>query len=110
MDWDINEPAVKFRISEKYKERANQKCFGYFNFMEFILNKTENTYYDKKLAFFNYKLLLLNNQCRNNTKYIEKAINISYLYLENKYILEEDKNEIRKFINEKKQKVVNESY
>ena len=110
MDWDINEPAVKFRTSVKYKERANQKCFGYFNFMEFILNKTENTYYDKKLAFFNYKLLLLNNQCRNNTKYIEKAINISYLYLENKYILEEDKNEIRKFINEKKQKVVNESY
>ena len=104
MDWDINEPAVKFRTSEKYKERENQKCFGYFNFMEFILNKTENTYYDKKLAFFNYKLLLLNNQCRNNTKYIEKAINISYLYLENKYILEEDKNEIRKFIKEKKTK------
>ena len=47
MDCDINEPAVKFKTSEKYKVRANEKCFGYFNFMEFILNKTENAYYEK---------------------------------------------------------------
>ena len=104
MDWDTKIPAVQFRISEKYKERENLKCFGYFNFMEFILNKTENNYYNKKLAFFNYELLLLKNPCRNNTKYREKVINNSYLYLKNNYILEEDKKEIRKFISDKNKK------
>ena len=70
------------------------------NFIEFILKKTENSFYDKKVAFFNFELLLLNNTCRKNIKNREKAINISNLYLENKYIEEKDKKEIKIFLNE----------
>ena len=101
LDLNLTDPKIQFRTKEKYKERENLKCLAYLNFIEFILNKTENTFYDKKVAFFNFKLLLLNNPCRKNAQNREKAINISHLYLQNKYIDEKDKREIKAFINEK---------
>ena len=93
---------VKFRTKEKFKDRENLRCLAYFNFIQFILEKTDNTFYDKKVAFFNYKSLLLNSKCRNNTNNREKAINISYLFLNNKYIDEKDKKQIKNFLNETK--------
>ncbi len=100
LDLNLTDPKIEFRTKEKYKQRENLKCHAYLNFIEFILKKTENSFYDKKVAFFNFELLLLNNTCRKNIKNREKAINISNLYLENKYIEEKDKKEIKIFLNE----------
>ena len=100
LDLNATNPKIDFRTKEKFKERENQKCLSFINFIEFILNKTKNTFYDKKVAFFNYRNLLLNNECRHNLFIKERAINISYLYLENHYINENDKNEIKTFLNQ----------
>ena len=102
LDLNQTDTKVKFRTKEKFKDRENLRCLAFFNFIQFILEKTDNTFYDKKVAFFNYKSLLLNSKCRNNTNNREKAINISYLFLNNKYIDEKDKKQIKNFLNETK--------
>ena len=100
LDLNQTDTKVQFRTKEKNKDRENLCCLAYFNFIQFIFEKTYDTFYDKKVAFFNYKTLLLNNPCRNNTNNREKAINISNLFLNNKYIAEKDKKEIKLFLNE----------
>ena len=55
---------------------------------------------DKKIAFYSFNKWFLNYWCRNFSETIVKAINISNKYLGNKYIQEEDKKQIRNFLNE----------
>ena len=98
--WDTKNKNVQLRNNEKLKNRNWMRCNSLLNFIEFILEKTENNINDKKIAFYSLNKWFLNYWCRNFSETIVKAINISSKYLRNKYIQEEDKEQIRKFLNE----------
>ena len=100
--WNVTDKNIEFRYKEKFRDKNYNQCNSYLNFIEFILYKTKNSFHDKKIAFFSINKWLLNNFCRNYSKIIGKALNISKQYLENKFIKEDDKNQIRIFYNEKK--------
>ena len=100
LKWNRTEPKVRFRIEEKIKNRHNLRCFAFLNYIEFILKNTDDSFYDKKFAFFTLNNLLLKTSCRNNTMNKDKSWIILNLFLENKYILEDDKKKIKKFIKE----------
>ena len=93
---------IKFRLQEKLKNRENLKCLSYINYIEFILIKTKKDIIDKKLASSELKKWFLTHNCRYN-KFIRKAaINVLELFLRNKFIEKEIKNEILTFLNEEK--------
>ena len=105
LDWEDNNAQIKFQLQEKNKDVKNLNCLAYLNYIEFLLMKTKDINYDKKIASFELKNFYLNHECRNNTFIKEKGINICKSFLENKYIENDIKDEILNFINEEKKKV-----
>ena len=76
-------------------------CLAYINYIEFILIKTNNDIIDKKIASLELIQLFLKHTCRYNKYIRERAIKVLELFLRNKYIEKEIKNEILSFFNEK---------
>ena len=107
LGWNTTNKKIKYREKEKRKIYVYMRCNSLLTFSEFILNYTENTFYDKKIAFYSFNKWFLNHFCRNYTKVRDKAINISKLYLKNKYINKIDKNKINSFLDEAKNDQIN---
>ena len=61
--------------------------------------KTEDNISDKKIPSFLIKKYLLNHRCRNNSFIKNKAIDVCKLFMKNKYIDLQLKNEINEFLN-----------
>ena len=99
--WDKNDKNTTFRNNEKYKNYNDIRCNSLLNFIEFILENTNNTFRDKKIASFSINTWLLNYRCRNYNGTLKRAIKISKLYLQNKYIQDVDKKKIEIFLKEK---------
>ena len=102
--WPITTPQIKFQSNIKYKFRERKKCFSFLTFIEVLLIFTANNIEDKEIPSFFLKQLLLDNDCRKNKTIINEAINLCKLFLDNKYIKRDIKNEIRIYINESKEK------
>ena len=96
--WDLKDKNIKYNKKEKKKIYPYIRCSSLLNFIEFILENTDDNFYDKQIAFYSMNKWFLSYFCRNFTKTREQAINISNLYLKNKYIQEEDKKKIRIFL------------
>ena len=64
------------------------------NYIEFILLNTENNKIDKKIASYEFKRYYLKHRCRNNSFVRDYAKNISRLFLKNKYIDKQIKEQI----------------
>jgi len=98
--WNTTNEKVNLRLKEKNRNREYMRCNALLNFNEFILTNTKNSIYDKKIAFYCLNRYLLNYWCRKYKPTLQKAINISNLYLKNKYIEVDDKNKIKDFLYE----------
>lgn len=98
--WNMSEPNVKFRLYHKFKDIKSRKCSSLLYFLEIMLDKTNNTFNDKKIAVFCFNKMLLNDFCRNDTAYRKRTITISKLYLDNKYIQDIDKINISLYLKE----------
>ena len=97
------EPLIAFRYKIKDNDRINKLCYGNIIYADFLLNKTNETFYEKKIASFELKNLYLNNkECRANNNTKELSIQVCKKFLENKYIEENVKTEIISYINETK--------
>ena len=96
-----DDPKVNHRRKEQIKDGFNLSCFAYLSIIEILLNKTQNTINDKKIAFTQFEKLFLNNQCKNNLKNREKALYICNLFLQNEYISFEDKRKMDIYLNKK---------
>ena len=94
---NLNQKMI-FRLKEKNKNKENLQCLAYINYIKFLLIKTYNTTYDKKIALFELKRFYTNHKCKNNTFIKKMGINLCKLFLENKYILKIEKNLINKFL------------
>lgn len=95
--WDKINKKAKFRSKEKKKYKGLLRCKNLLNFIEFILYKTENTFFDKRIAFFSFDRWYINNVCRKSDKTIIQAKKISKLYIENEYIRDADKKKLINF-------------
>lgn len=96
-----NNPKILFTRKEKKKNKENLKCMSFMNYIEFLLLKTNNDINDKKIASYELKIFYLNSFCKYN-KYVEKrGIYVCKLFLENKYITDDVKNEIKSFLQKK---------
>ena len=102
--WNDTNKKIKFRMKEKSKNSEYIRCNSILNFNEFLLENTKNTFYDKKVAFYSFDKWFLNYWCRNYSETINKAINISWQFLTNKYIQNIDKEKIKLFLKELKKK------
>ena len=98
--WPNKNPQIIFRNDIKFKFREKKKCFSFLTFIEVLLLFTDNNIEDKELASYFLKQLFLDNYCRKNKNISTEAINLCKLFLENKYIKKDIKNEIRSYINE----------
>ena len=96
--WKKNDPNVKFRTQVKMHNQNNQKCFAYLNFYEILFKNTNNTFKDKKIAFSQIEDSYLKTHCRTNKDNRERAIEVFKIYLNCKYISNEDKKKIQDFI------------
>ena len=99
--WNEQDTKIKFRNRIKMKNRNNMKCFSFLNAIELLFKNTKNTFDGKKIAFSQLEEAYLKNFCRNNKETRDKAIKVFELFLENKYVSENDKKKIRDFINNK---------
>ena len=98
--WDEEHSRIKFRLNEKYKDNNNSTCISYLNYIEFLLMKTNNTFFDKFIASYELNSYYLYHKCRKNIFVREKGIYICKLFLENKYIENKEKKIISTFLNE----------
>ena len=98
--WDKIDPLINFSIKEKIRNRENMNCQSFINYIEFLLIKTNNTIYDKKIASYELENYYLNNYCRNNSFIMERGKKVCKLFLENEYIENNIKNKIYFFLNE----------
>ena len=102
-----NESAIAFRYKIKNKNKNNNLCFSNIIYVEFLLSKTNSTIYDKKIASFELKnIILSNDNCKFNPNFKENLINLCKMFLENNYIEETIKNEIHTYLNEIKNKTI----
>ena len=102
-----NESAIAFRYKIKNENKNNNLCFSNIIYVEFLLSKTNSTIYDKKIASFELKNIILNNDnCKFNPNFKENLINLCKMILENNYIEETIKNEIHTYLNEIKNKTI----
>lgn len=88
---------TKLKTKAKAYEAQNLFCLSNINLIEFILMKTNDSFTDKIIPSHLMKKFLLKNKCRNNSFIKERAINISKLFLKNKYIDPKLKKEISAF-------------
>ena len=101
-----NNTKIQFRINEKLKNVENMRCLSFINYIEFILNKTNNDINDKRIASFELKEWFLKHECRYNKYIRERALNVLELFLKNDFIEKEVKNEIHIFLNETSQNTI----
>jgi glycosyltransferase involved in cell wall biosynthesis len=100
-----NNTLIQFRLNEKKKNRENMLCSAYINYIEFVLMKSNNDIYEKKIPSFELKKHFLKHQCRYNKKIRKRALKVLKLFLRNNYIKKEIKNEILVFLNETRQNI-----
>ena len=79
--WNSLDPKIAFSINEKIKNRANITCLSFLNFIEFLLIKTNNTFYDKKIASYELSYYYLDHPCRKNLFVRERGRNVCILIL-----------------------------
>ena len=98
--WPIKNPQIIVQKDIKFKLREKKKCFSFLTFIEVLLLFTENNIEDKEIPSYFLKQLFLDGDCRKNKMISSEAINLCKLFLENKYIKKDIKNEIRIYIKE----------
>lgn len=76
----------------------NWICNGCINYLEFLLNHTENSFADKAIAEKELKNWYLNFRCKFNNYTKNMGINLVKLYLDNKFINNKTKYEIKQFL------------
>ena len=98
--WNNANKKVKFRLKEKFSNRNYIKCNSNLNFIEFVLNKTKDNFYDKKFAFYSFNRWYLNIWCRNYNLTFQKAAKVSKEFLGCKYIEISAKKKVKLFLKE----------
>ena len=96
-----NNTNILFSKKEKNVNNYNLKCSSFINYIEFLLMKTNNTIEDKQIASSELKNWYINNPCKNNSYIEERGKFVCNLFLENEYIEENIKKEIKIFLNGK---------
>ena len=81
-----NNAKIKFRLDEKQKNRDDMRCLAYINYLDFILNKTNNDIIDKKISSFELQNWFLKHRCRYNKNIKEIAKKVLELFLMNDFI------------------------
>jgi len=88
-----------FREREKRKNTYNRICYAFISYIEFLLFHTENSYFDKKIASSELKTWYLHHNCKLNNVTRKMSNKVLQLYLQNIYIDNNTKFEIKKFLN-----------
>ena len=88
-----------FRLKEKRKNIKNLVCIAFINYLEFLLNHTDNSILDKKIASFELRTWYLNHTCKLNNITRNMGNKLLKLYLLNEYIDNNTKSEIMHYLN-----------
>ena len=96
-----NDTKILFSKMEKKVNKHNLKCMSFLNYIEFLLMKTNNTIEDKRIASAELKNWYIKNPCKNNTYIEERGRYVCNLFIENEYIEDNIKKEIKLFLMQK---------
>ena len=91
---------TKFENEESLKQEDNIRCLSYLYYVQFLFDHTIDTKTEKYIISFVYENLFLNNKCRYNINIREEAKKTAKLFLDDQYMIEEEKNKIQIFMNE----------
>ena len=94
----INRP-YKSLSSNEIINKKNIECQSYLNYIELLLNKTENNSFDKNFASYELNNWYLKHECKNNEFNRERGKYVCKLFLENQYINNNIKHDINNFLN-----------
>ena len=84
---------------EKWTEDdLNMRCLNYINYLDFLFNKTNDDYYEKKIVVYELQNWILNTKCRKNDFIRDQATNLARLISEKKYIPNKYKKELFLFM------------
>ena len=81
-----NNTLINFHKTEKNKIHKENRCISFLYYIEFLLFKTNNTFFDKQIAEYELENYYLNNSCRFSNISKIKGIQTCQLFLNNKYI------------------------
>ena len=93
-----NNTLINFHKTEKNKIHKENRCISFLYYIEFLLFKTNNTFFDKQIAEYELENYYLNNSCRFSNISKIKGIQTCQLFLNNKYINNTLKKKIRLFL------------
>ena len=80
---------------EKWKESdLYMRCLNYINYLDFLFNKTNDDYFEKKIVVHELKNWILNTKCRKNDFIRDQATNLARLISEKKYVPNKYKKEL----------------
>ena len=72
---------------EKWKENElDMRCSNYINYLDFLYNKTNDFYTEKKIVLHELQNWILNTRCRKNEFIRDQATNLVKLISEKRYV------------------------
>ena len=101
-------PIKKFQYFYKKKKREDTKCYSFLTYIRALILFSENNREDKEMpsALLHF---FLSNPCTKNTTIdiVKDSENLCNLFLNNEYINKDIKNEIRLYLKEINNKIIN---
>ena len=76
----------------------NSKCLDNLYYAQFLLEKKNNDFEDKKIALFELDNWYINNKCRKNNNTRDEAVDICSIFVKNDYIDKDEKRDLYIFM------------
>ena len=85
--------------NKKWEEsEINIRCLSYYNYLEFLYNKTDDNYDEKKIVIYELDNWIFNTKCRKNDIIRDDVSKLVKLLAEKKYVPNQNKKELFLFM------------
>jgi len=85
--------------NKKWEEsEINKRCLSYYNYLEFLYNKTDDNYDEKKIVIYELDNWIFNTKCRKNDIIRDDVSKLVKLLAEKKYVPNQNKKELFLFM------------
>ena len=85
--------------NKKWEEsEINIRCLSYYNYLEFLYNKTDDNYDEKKIVIYELDNWIFNTKCRKNDIIRDDVSKLVKLLAEKTYVPNQNKKELFLFM------------
>ena len=88
-----------YNWNKKWEEsEINIRCLSYYNYLEFLYNKTDDNYDEKKIVIYELDNWIFNTKCRKNDIIRDDVSKLVKLLAEKQYVPNQNKKELFLFM------------